>query len=320
MMKKANRNMKHKPWTPMIPFQVPPEAAASRVVAAFQNHRATVFIKETVSPAFTDPAGQPQKMAHLMIQWAKGLRGTDEFFYRMKQKVKSELCGEQSEFVELGPGEWREQDLQQTHLWVLPQGATYPIGLVPSDIEGKMAEMAGGRENVVMKEELELFVVRHPGAGPDGEELVEVFLDQAECEAMYGESKIPESSVSGVELIGDIPTESPSTAWTEAAKKKLAGVLSKGKIFEREATEQAPQLFYDKNTVEDEIWSDAVDDSPSSLEEHLAIASAMEEAAGERENEKVTMLRQITEEVIGRAADNVDLAKKAAEKPRIITP
>jgi hypothetical protein len=317
---KLDRNMKHKPWRPMIPFQVPEAASASGVVAAFQNHRATVFIKETASPAFTDPSGQPQRMAHLMIQWAKGLRGDDGFFYRMKQRIKSELCGPQSEFVELGPGAWREfNDIKQTHLWVLPQGATYPLGLVPNDIDGKMAEIAGGRENVVTREDLEVFVVRHPGLAHDGGDLIEVFSSEDECKESYGDKPIPEGAVFGVEMIGDVPAESPSSAWTALAKMKVENVIAKGKVSIPEEEHPVPDLFYDKHTIEDDI-SPAEDDGPSAIEEHLAIASAMEEALEGRENAKVLQLRQVTKEVTGRAGAAIDAARVASEKPKIIVP
>lgn len=312
-----DRNAKYKPWSPLVPFVVPQQAAANRVVAAFQNHIVTVFVKETVSPAFLDPNGEHQLMYHLMLNWANGLRGTDDYFYRMKQRVKSEVCGLQAEYVELGPGQWREEDLKQTHLWVLPQGATYPLGLVPSDIEAKMSEMAGGRENVVMKEDLEVFVVKHP-ENEDGDSFIEVFVSEDECKGFYGDKPLPEGCQSGIEMIGSVPTESSTVAWTDAAKAKVANVLEKSQRMQTPSYE-TPELFYEPEagTIEDEIWPD-VDDDNSSLEEHLAIATIMEELAKQREDPRVTELRAVTEEAIGRSIDGNDT--KSDHKPRIIMP
>lgn len=298
----SDRNSKYKPWSQLIPFQVPPEAADNRIVAAFQNHIVTVFVKEVMSPYFEDPDGNPQMMVHLMLQWAKGLRGTDDYFYRMKQRVKSELCGPQSEYVELGPGEWREENYRQTFLWVLPQGATYPLGLVPNDIEGKMSEIAGGRENVIMKEDIEVFVVKHPENG-DGNSLIEVFVSEDECSRFYGDCPLPEGCKSGIEMIGNVPSESSNVAWTDAAKAKVANVMAKSQRVQSEHYE-TPELFYEPKdgTIEDEIFPD-LDDSNSSIEEHLAIATIMREMSNGRDDERVKRLRSVTEEVIGRSLD-----------------
>jgi hypothetical protein len=312
-----DRNAKYKPWSRLIPFQVPPEAAVNRVVAAFQNHIVTVFVKEVVSPYFKDPDGNSQVMVHLMLQWAKGLRGTDDYFYRMKQHVKSELCGPQSEYVELGPGAWREEDYRQTFLWVLPQGATYPLGLVPNDIEGKMSEISGGRENVVMKEDLEVFVVKHLG-NEDEDSVIEVFVSEDECNGFYGDRPLPEGCQSGIEMIGDVPSESTNVAWTDAAKAKVANVMAKSQRVQSDHHE-TPELFYDKATIEDEIFPD-LDDSNSSIEENLAIATIMRQMSNYRDDERVKRLRSVTEEVIGRSLDGIDLENKSDDKPRIIYP
>lgn len=316
--KGVDRNLKFKPWKPLIPFQVPEEAKQNGVVAAFQNNHVTIFIKETESPAFTTPDGQPQKIAHLMLQWVQGLKGSDEYFYGLKQRIKRELCGEQSEAIELFPADWRERKFNQTHLWAMLQGATFPIGIVPSDLDKAMADMAGGRENVIVKEELELYVVHH------NEGIVEVFASEEECKNMYGDNDIPEDSNYGIELIGNVPLESSKVAWTDTAKAKLANVMAKGKAA-TQMSEEAPELFDESNTIEDEIFDEEVprdmdDGDPVGLEEDLAIAGAMEEALGNKAEERARQVREVAEEITGKTQESLDDIRNSSEKSKIIIP
>jgi hypothetical protein len=320
-MKKKNidRNLKFKPWKTLIPFQVPEEAKRNGVVAVFQNNHVTVFIKETESPAFTTPDGASQKIAHLMLQWAKGLKGSDDYFYGLKQRIKRELCGEQSEAIELFPADWREQKFNQTHLWAMFQGATFPIGILPADLDKAMADMAGGRENVIIKQDLELFVVRH-----DDKEIIEVFESEEECKNMYGDNNIPERSICGIELIGNIPLESPTVAWTDRAKAKLANVMAKGEAATR-SIEKAPELFSEVDTLEDDIFDkeiprDMDDGDPVGLEEDLAIAGAMEEALGNKAEDRAKQVREISEEITGKTKKSLDDIRNSSEKPKIIIP
>lgn len=317
--KGVDRNLKFKPWKPLIPFQVPEEAKENGVVAAFQNNHVTIFIKETESPAFTTPDGQPQKIAHLMLQWISGLKGSDDYFYGLKQRVKRELCGEQSEAIELFPADWREQKFGQTHLWAMFQGATFPIGILPADLDKAMADMAGGRENVITKEDLELFVVRY-----NDKEITEVFESEDECKNMYGDNDIPEESVYGIELIGNVPLESPTVAWTDRAKAKLANVMAKGDAATK-LIEKAPELFSEVDTVEDgifgkEIPRDMDDGDPIGLEEDLAIAGAMEEALENKADERARQVRKVAEEITDKTNDSLNEIRNSSEKPKIIIP
>lgn len=317
--KGVDRNLKFKPWKPLIPFQVPEEAKQNGVVAAFQNNHVTIFIKETESPAFTTPDGQPQKIAHLMLQWVQGLKGSDEYFYGLKQRIKRELCGEQSEAIELFPADWRERKFNQTHLWAMLQGATFPIGIVPSDLDKAMADMAGGRENVITKEDLELFVVRIYDKG-----IIEVFESEEECKNMYGDNDIPKESVCGIEMIGNIPLESPTVAWTDGAKAKLANVMAKGKAA-TQSVEKAPELFDESDTIEDEIFDEEVpremdDGDPVGLEEDLAIAGAMEEALKNKAEERVKQVRKVAEEITDETQKSLDDIRNSSDKPKIIIP
>ena len=324
MPKKQDRNSKFKPWRPLVPFQVPPDAAVNKVVACFQNHLATVFIKETTAAAFKDPAGNPQFIAHLMIQWASGLRGTDEYWWGLKMKIKAELCGPNSEFAELGPAAWRTENLKQTHLWVFPEGASIPLGIIPVDIEKAMRQRVTGGGDLIMKEELEVFVVRHPSI-EGAPEITEVFASEEECKTMYGEKVIPETSKSGIEMIGNVPSESPLTAWTDAAKVKVSNVLAKSHAANQIEAEQTPELFYENDNPEfsgsDEAeLDDSIDDedAPSGLEEHIAIAEAMAEATKNNAADRAAKVRAVTDEVIANA--NKNTASLGDAKPRIIIP
>ena len=330
MPKKVNnnkdRNAKFKPWRPLVPFQIPPDAEAANVVAAFQNHMATVFIKETSSPAFKDPKGEDQFIAHLMIGWTKGLKGDDDYWYALKQRVKSELCGPNAEYVEIGPGVWREENFKQTHLWCFPEGATFPIGIIPADIEKAMKKRVTGGEAIITKEELELFVVRH-----EGSEIIEVFADSAEAEAMYEKNgaKLPTAEgACGVEMIGSIPPESPTAAWTDKAKVKLSNVLAKSEKAGKIEAVPTPELFYENDSskfdlseddpADEEITDEEDEGCPSGLEENIAIAEAMTEAMKNRVDQRAAKVRAVTEEVIGEAEKNISDA--LSTKPKIIIP
>jgi hypothetical protein len=319
--KKTDRNMKYKPWKKLVPFQVPPEAKASNVVAVFQNNHATIFIKETESPGFITSDGSPQKIAHLMINWTKGLKGSDDYFYGLKQRIKRELCGEQSEAVELFPADWREQKFGQTHIWAMLQGATFPIGILPTDIDRAMSDMAGGRENVILKEDLELFVVNHIGG------ITEVFESEDECKRMYGDKNIPDDSSYGIEIIGNIPLESNNVAWTDSAKAKLANVMAKGEAAASTGiNHETPDLFNEQDTIEDEIFDESISDDdgddgdPVGLEEEIALADAMKEALGSKADERARRVREVTESVIGRSEENINAVRKSLNKSKIIVP
>lgn len=313
-----DRNLRAKTWRPLVPFLVPPEAAASRVVAAFQNHLVTIFIKETDSPSFTDPAGQPQKIAHLMIGWSD-MKRRDEIPYKYLQKAKAELCGEQADAVQLYPAAWREENFKQTHLWVLPQGAAFPIGIIPSDLEQKASEVVGGRENLVTKDELELFVVKHE------DDTIEVFASEDECKEMYGDNKIPEASKSGIEMIGSIPPESTACGWSVKAKVKLANVLAKGQTVGPPPVEEIPTLFNENDNENfDPKNDDPVDDSipeeddfnaPAGVEEKMALGDAMRKSIKDKSKRRATDAREAADSVISTANKNIEDAKSGAKAP-----
>jgi len=321
MKKKTDRNSRFKPWRTLIPFTVPPEAAMSGVVAAFQNHLLTIFVKETDSPAFSDPHGNPSKIAHLIIHWSD-TNHKGEIPYKFLQKAKSELCGEQSDAVQLYPAAWREDDLKQTHLWALPQGASFPIGLVPLDLQKKMAEAVGGRENLITEEDMQVRVLTHA----DG--IIEVFADEKEREEAYGENPVPDGTVAADKLIGEVPMESPLVGWTAKAKTKASELMAKAKRAAPAAkVQEAPQLFYDNDNprfegtvyseLEDELEGEMdSDDDPVGVEEHLALEGAMRIAMANKGEERVKALRAVTKEALG----DGDIVSLNDTTSKIITP
>ncbi|MDD5511290.1 MAG: hypothetical protein PHI12_10830 [Dehalococcoidales bacterium] len=316
----SDRNAKYKPWKAMIPVQVPPDAQTNGVVAVFQNHLVTVFVKETTSPGFFDKDGKPSKVAHLIISWSDPTRH-DEIPYRFKQKVKEELCTDFSDGVEIFPARWREQDLKNTHLWVLFPGTVLPLGLVPRDIDGSVAESVGGQENMLTQEDIEVYVVKYPVDTPDeeiGGMVIEVFADEAECKSAYGDNPLPAHAEAGVTMIGDVPQESPGVAWSDKAKMKMANIVTKARVVEM--PQEPPTLFYHHESIEDEIYPDVDDENePMGLEENLALAGAMREAMENRRKETAERVDNVSR-IITTANESLDAAKIAADKPRIIIP
>lgn len=318
---KVTRFKPYKPWSQLIPFDVPPNAKASNVIACFQNHLVTVFVKQAETP-LPNPEGRPSKMTHLMMVWTDPSR-KEEIPYRFKQKVKRELCSEMSEGVELFPADWREQDMVQTHLWVLEPGAIFPLGIVPVDPESAIAETVGGRENLVTRDELDVFVVRYPDPDPESDtgEILEVFESEDECKKIYRDqnAEIPDGASSSIMMIGNIPVEGEGVAWSAKAKAKVGGILAKSRDLSRQQP-KSPQLFYEHLTIEDEIWEseDFPEMDPSGDEETVAIGMAMDEALKNKGDKRAAEVRKVAEEVIGKVGQNIVSARGAS--PRIIVP
>lgn len=321
-MKKKDRNARFRPWEKLVQFDVPEELEKRGVVASYQNKWATVFLKEAIGHGLSNPDGTPMTVAHLVIHWDKDLKCNDSFFYRTKQRIKNEICGPNSEYVEIGPSVWRElKDLVDTQLWVTPEGGMFPLGLFPNDMEDAIAEAVGGEENIVRQEDLELFVVRHA----DG--IVEVFYDELECKKMYksSESEISNMSICAIERIGEVPVASENVAWTESAKGKLDLVLRKSEAARRAMCpeEKELSLFYGGDTIEDELIENEMgddDDDNIGLEEQLALASAMREAIPSSSDNRVKKFQKVTQELLDKNKNNVRELRKSIKKPKIILP
>lgn len=66
--------------------------------------------------------------------------------WRDFQRIKNELCGPETEGVELYPAESRLVDAaDQYHLWVLPLGVKFPFGFSQRDVDYRPAP-GGGRQ------------------------------------------------------------------------------------------------------------------------------------------------------------------------------
>lgn len=279
-----------KKWSGLISIEPNAEQKLANVSAVYVNELVTVFVKEVYSPSFTDPSGPPQLVWHLMLNWAKGLNGSDEYFYILKQRIKSELCGKDSDCVEIIPGQWREQDTKQTHLWVLTGGNIIPIGLLPKDVDAAIEDSVGGAENMLSQEDVEVFLVEYKTGDGSDDSILEVFASEEECKSAYGDNDIPASAKKGIRMIGDVPAESNTVAWSQGAKAKLVNVISKA-----EASNAAAGVCAFVHDASD-------DDDDRTLEEKMndRLAALAEDRASK--------VRAVTEEVVGRKP-NIVLVK-----------
>ncbi|MBN2258106.1 MAG: hypothetical protein JW704_09805 [Anaerolineaceae bacterium] len=310
-------------WSPLVFKDFSIEEARHGLVARFENSMVRVDIKETPPSIFTDFHNVPVKMAQLIVYWKDPVvREMDLKLYRLRQQIKAETCGPNSEYAELGPAPWRDLPFTSTHLWVLPPGSAFPVGIIPEDVEGAIAESVGGHENVVTREDLELFVVRYTEFdAPDGEmEITEVFASEEECKAVYGEAGIPESATTEVGIIGSVPGEGATTAWSNGAKKKVASIIAKSQSALMSLPSAPPQLFYDKDTLEDELWPGLDDDGRGGLEDEIALVFAMQEAMEGKAQDRAARLREVTRGIIARSDSVLGEAKAAAKKPLIVLP
>ena len=160
------------------------------------------------------------------------------------------------------------------------------------------------------------------GQGGDGDDLLEVFADEEECRSAYSESEseIPETASFGVEMIGNVPTDREGVDWSDRAKAKVGSVLAKGRMASQSLHQEPPQLFYDRCMIEDDLWEDLPIRDPAGIEEEIAIAMAMSEALEQKADDRAAMVRQVTEEAIGRVGENIVTARRSSAKSKIIVP
>lgn len=295
-----DRNATYKPWETLQPVPMTADEGQKGVIATYENNKCRVQIKQTETEAFRDQMGNPSKLTHLIVGWKKGVRGSDNEMYAMKKSLKGELCHPDAEAVELLPGEWREIDFGETHLWVLPLGASFPIGMIPPDLEERMAKTA--KRAPVTAEELEIYVIENEG-------VTEVFADKEEAAKMYSEAgaDMPEGYVS---RLGEIPVEGENIGWTDGAKLKSANLMSKmqGSALAKEG--DPLEVYHDAETIEDNLVQ-VDEDGPRTVEDGISMARAMEDGMKAKQRGREAMVKESVE-IASEASDYVAKQKAAA--------
>jgi hypothetical protein len=247
-----DRNVAAGPWRPLVACETPQEAKDGGVVATFQNHRYTVFVKETVSPVMKMENGDPMPIVHLIIirNDKKDLRSWDDI-----QRIKNELCNPMSDAVELFPAEWRRQPMTQTHIWATPPGMTFPVGLLP--------EMGAGGMDALTKADIEVYAI--PWTDEDGNEKFEVFADEEEAREGYKENGLDFPRNGTIQRIGDAEPEGDSAVWTDKAKAKVAKVLAHSKTLDDIDAAALPDEADDDGSV----FEDWAEGEPEPIEEDM---------------------------------------------------
>ncbi len=95
-------------------------------VKCYVNNRFEVWVY--VTSFVGDVEGKQAPMAHLSIKRRDKL-GIDFNHWRILQRIKDEIIGEECEGIELFPREDRLMDsANQYHIWCLPPGHIWPVG------------------------------------------------------------------------------------------------------------------------------------------------------------------------------------------------
>ena len=276
-------------WTKLEPAQLTEEMKSQKVLAVFQNNLCVVYIKEAGA---IDGTNNSPPVTHLIIHSKYG----KELSYENKRNVKNELCSNDAEAVELIPASWRElKEIQQTHLWVLPLGQSYPIGLLPHDYEERIQK---AQQDVIKnsgvqinKEDLELFIV-------DQKEYKEVFMSEDEAIESYKRNNV---DFPGGEIgtIGKVPFDNDNYIWSEGAKHKAAilNSLMTGNNAMSESSDISN--VEDKNLAE--VYEDKLQERQQKRHEMAKEASQISENAikdTDREKQALEEIRKIREELI----------------------
>ena len=130
---RAELSVRDTPWTPFVQVGQEKELGDLIFSATFANSRYQVMVRK-VDPLkendsivklveFSDDFGP---IIHLSI---KRIDRSSYVPWRDLQRIKNEICGDQSEAIMLNPAEKRLVDTaNQYHLWVLPEGQFWPVG------------------------------------------------------------------------------------------------------------------------------------------------------------------------------------------------
>jgi hypothetical protein len=301
---RLDRNMAAKPLTNFHPIQMPDSAKDLGIVAAFENNRYGVFVKQSVSYGFSIPTPgggeEPMPVDHLIIFRLD--KKVKEPTWSEKMFIVDQIVGERCDVVELFPAKFRRMSTipdHQTHLWALPMGVQMPVGLIPK-------ELAQDMENyVVTKEEIEVFVIE---GKMEGDEYVEVFADEEEARKMY-EAAGNDMPGGKIGRIGEVPLEENGAAWTDAAKAKVANVLAKAEKGEMDTTGRKALKddesgvtrinvngpITDQDELEDEYG--VPEESPPGLEEQVMMKEFMAMGVSQIQRERQKNVEKATKDV-----------------------
>jgi len=216
-----DRNQKYRRWSPLIKYDVHQFDIEKGIIDQFQNHLVTVFIKYSETEGFVGMTGLGKKIDkaipvyEMILKWSDISR-RDPIPYSIRMMCRDEIFGPNCEACELYPARYREVRSELTHVWVFGPDFMLPFGLIPDDLGKRLTD----DDSVIKKEDTEAFVVRHAGG------IVEVFSDEDECKAMYGEKVIPELSTKGIELLHEIEKPCETVAWTPVAIVKMSRLVS----------------------------------------------------------------------------------------------
>lgn len=103
------------------------ERIGTRIDRVHVNARFVVYELTAASPIFQSAEGTPISMTHLAVDTVAGPPPT----WGDLQRIKAELLGPDFEAVELYPAAGRTIDGETSHLWALPLGCAFPLGMVP---------------------------------------------------------------------------------------------------------------------------------------------------------------------------------------------
>lgn len=126
-------------WTPFrrCPLILGPDGEEYAIPSPwkyYENNRYGVFMRPLGVEEETKEGeeGETILITHLSIK-----RHDREIIrdWRELQRIKNDLCGAELEAVELFPRESRKMDVQnQYHLYVMPEGYTFPFGYMSRDV------------------------------------------------------------------------------------------------------------------------------------------------------------------------------------------
>jgi hypothetical protein len=147
MTKRKKSPPPKRPWTPLAKSEPRPNPKArdldptfyDKCQAEFASGQMTLYANDhvVVHLRVLDDAGR-DGWVHLSIRHHNRSAIRD---WRMFQRIKNELMGDDREAIELYPAESRMVDEANSyHLWVAPKGVTFPVGFDEGRLVGDSAQ------------------------------------------------------------------------------------------------------------------------------------------------------------------------------------